>query len=71
MNITEMQWQLDLLASSACLDITTAKAARHASELLRAFRAGLDLNWKTNAADLHGLAQNITSIPATAPPSER
>lgn len=54
-NITlhQMSWALDRIAGSQCMSEEAQAAAGRAGELLRAVRAALDLEWDSEAADLH------------------
>jgi hypothetical protein len=59
MNLQEMEWALGQIANAACIHKSHREAAQRAGELLRSFRAALDLPWQTNAADLHSIAQQL------------
>jgi hypothetical protein len=69
MNIRDMSLELYLIQSSQCMSKESRQAAKRAGELLRAFRSALDLDWNTNAADLHSLACDVQPVthPAPAP----
>jgi len=61
MNIKDMDWQLDLLMASPALSSEARTAAKYASQLLRAFRTIEDLNWMTDASDLHSMALRLAT----------
>lgn len=65
MDLSQMDWELDLIAAASCMSKEARQAARHSSELLRGFRAALDLDWKLDAAELHSLAVNVLEQPTT------
>jgi len=60
MTILEMDRQLNELANSPVLFIDTRTAAKHAAELLRAFRSAQKLDWNSGAEALYGIAQNTS-----------
>lgn len=59
LTLKAMAAELDQLAGSPCLHANAREAARRANELLRAVRSALDLDWDSEAVDLHGIGQNV------------
>lgn len=52
-SIMDVSRELDRIAGASCMSESSRQAAKYASELLRAVRASIDLEWDTNAAYLH------------------
>lgn len=57
-----MERGLSALETAQCLSSECRLAAKRANELLRGFRAGMNLPWSTNSNDLHGLAHNLPDL---------
>lgn len=59
LTLTQMENELDSLVRASCLTMEARQAAQHASELLRAIRSSLDLDWDSEARDLHKIGCNV------------
>lgn len=59
LTLRKMSDELDKIAASQCLSDDAREAARRSCDLLRGIRAALDLEWDSEAADLHRIAQNV------------
>lgn len=59
LTLSQMENELDSIARASCLSAEARQAAKHGSELLRAVRSSLDLEWESEAQDLHRIGCNI------------